>query len=75
MQSQRGNPRYEQKHFRWTSLQLNLAHTPEGYNVFVFMVQKTGTKKRWFKVLYMNTDEKIICIAFKVESKEKSKVV
>ena len=27
------------------------------------------------KVLYINTDEKIICIAFKVERKEKSKVV
>ena len=45
-------------------------HIPEGYKILVFIVQKTGAKKRWFKVLYMNTDEKIIGIAFRVERRE-----
>ena len=45
-------------------------HIPEGYRVLVFIVQETGAKKRWFKVLYMNTDEKIIGIAFRVERRE-----
>ena len=47
-------------------------HIPEGYKVlvFFFIVQKTGAKKRWFKVLCMNTEEKIIGIAFRVERRE-----
>ena len=68
--SRRWNPRYGQKPFTWTSLQLRLAHSPEGYKVLVSIVWKTGAKKRCFKVLYMNTEEEIICIAFKVERKE-----
>ena len=45
-------------------------HIPEGYKVLVFIVQKTGAKKRWFKVLCMNTEEKIRGIAFRVERRE-----